>query len=879
MAEFRVLNFERGFTDNYVNGPRNAGQKYENLIISRNRKALSRDGSKLFDDVLSQIPTGEQRIQYIKNHEDVLFEFSGDEIFYREGTFKELIGPVDGFDAFGGLGSPLTSHNSTTQWQDHLYASIDTYSRARKIYKDEDGVWQIRSAGLPSPSDVRSLSTAITLANSLKPIYNAHVADLAEHLATDTSISAPNATDVDSLVTLVNEIKDRYIDHEADARIGTPIKHQATTSVDNSLAEEGDVVTLTQAVNLLNDIKLKYNAHDTDAVAHTTGSLHQEATADATGDFTVTPQGDDGKSYIYAIVYKYEYKIGTVKYIDRSTPNEISVTNAGDFVTNNNDLADIPELLNTSFGTQESWDTDNIVVEIYRSVDAGTILKKVAEISNGTTTYEDDTVDADLGIDIYTNGGVLGSDEPPLCKYLVQTNDVVWYANVKEDTEEKPFRLRHSVQLDPDSSPASFVVDFDDEITGISARGINPIVFTKEKTYRLEGIVDSLGRGFIKKRIIDETVGCISQNSIVPVNDGIYFAALDGFYFTNGFKALKISNHLNISYKMLVGGVEQQKRIYGSHDPQSERVFWAVQSDPTSIENDEIWVLDPHWGFPNGEGTFTTFNYEENGQPTAVEVIGGDLVRSDSRGYTFKHAEDLFEDPVIDTAATPSDWETKAVIYDYISSALAFGSELQRKWVTRLLTVLKAVTNISLQPGSINDDSGAVKDLKEIKTSGIFVWGDPFFTWGDPTFVWNAPSTITSIRRFPKKGIRCTLKQVRYTNSNTILLNSDSAGDVVVDGVANTITLVSGTWVEGLVNSGWIIDGQSEEFKIISQTPTVLTLSDPFDNLVSETQGSWTVKGFKKLERFHLESYTIDFLGFGDSHRAYRTGDDGSNAQ
>ena len=879
--ELRVANFERGFTDNYVNGARNAGQKFENLILTRNRKPNSRPGSLIFDTTAAatqQIPPGEQRTQFIKNHEGVLYEYSADEIFYRSGSsFNELVGPVDSNDAFGDVGT-TASRNCASSWQGHLYTAIDTYNRPRKIYTDEDGNVQIRTMGLPSPGTIRGLSTAITLANALKTTFNAHVADLGEHNSADTAVTAANATDIDSLIVLVNDIKDRYVEHNADANAGGPV-HVGLYAA-GQLDSEDDVVTLLGAIALLNDIKSKYNGHDADAAAHTTGGTHQESTADATQEFTITPESNDGASYIYGVVYRYTYKIGTVTYIDRGPIQQVLVSNAGDFSTasNGNDLSDIPSLANSTFGTKEAWDTDNITVEIYRTENNGTILKRVAEISNGTTTYEDDTADSDLGINAYTTGGVVDFDPAPLCKYLIQTNDIVWFANVKEDSEEKPYRIRQSIALAPDAAPTTFTVDLDAEITGLSAVGIFPIVFTETKTYRLEGQVDAQGRGFVKKRVIDETVGCVSNNGIVQVKEGLYFPAKDGIYFTDGFRTTKVTNHLNESYKPLVQDDDAKKRIFGAYNPEDERVFWACTDADGATENQKIWVLDPHWGFPNGQGTFTTWAFGLNGFPTALEVIDGELIRADSRGYTFKHTVDADNtDPVVDTTETPEDWNTKQVIWDYISSAFTFGSEFQRKWVTRLLTTLKAITNQSIQPKSINDDSGGARNLKEIRLRTVFTWGDPSFTWGDEDFVWNAPATNNFIRRFPRRGLRCTYKQVQYTNSTTIISNSDTFGSVTVDDVTKVVTLDSGTW-ENAQYVGAIMCIGSIAYDITAATSTTVTLSDPGNTLSSGTENTWTIEGFRKDELFTLEGYTVLYDFFGDSNTAYRTGDDGGNA-
>ena len=105
---------------------------------------------------------------------------------------------------------------------------------------------------------------------------------------------------------------------------------------------------------------------------------------------------------------------------------------------------------------------------------------------------------------------------------------------------------------------------------------------------------------------------------------------------------------MNGSYKPLVATDDNRGRIYGGYNPVDERVFWAVTSDESGTENDQIWVLDPFWGFPNGEGSFQTRSYGTNGNPTALEFIDGELIRSDSRGYTFRDSDDANNaDPVV----------------------------------------------------------------------------------------------------------------------------------------------------------------------------------------------------------------------------------------
>ena len=136
--------------------------------------------------------------------------------------------------------------------------------------------------------NVAGLSSAIALANSLKTITNAHAADGAEHFAgggatpdiVNYLIVTDPATDLATLLTLSGDLLTAYDAHDADAEAGSPTYHNATEAGDHSLASAVSPITLQEALTKLNDLKAKYNAHDADSTAHTTGSTHQEATAD-----------------------------------------------------------------------------------------------------------------------------------------------------------------------------------------------------------------------------------------------------------------------------------------------------------------------------------------------------------------------------------------------------------------------------------------------------------------------------------------------------------------------------------------------------------------------------------------------------------------------
>jgi len=137
--------------------------------------------------------------------------------------------------------------------------------------------------------NVAGLASAITLATELRTDYAAHVADVTvgevtgEHKAlhtagqlATTSVVPYNLT---TLLALVNDLTAKYTLHNTDAIAASPTYHQAQDTT-HALAAVTAVTTLSGAITRLNDIKAKYNAHDAESTAHTTGSQYQIEAAD-----------------------------------------------------------------------------------------------------------------------------------------------------------------------------------------------------------------------------------------------------------------------------------------------------------------------------------------------------------------------------------------------------------------------------------------------------------------------------------------------------------------------------------------------------------------------------------------------------------------------
>lgn len=597
---------------------------------------------------------------------------------------------------------------------------------------------------------------------------------------------------------------------------------------------------------------------------------------------TLDSTGATSMSYLYAFCHMFTYTVGTVTHVDRGPLTFVTATDVAGTTPQPGNPSVISAIPVMSNGATECWDTATIKIEVYRTANGGADLKYVGAVTNGTTTYNDVTPDASLGVAIYTAGNVVENDPPPQAKYVIVCDGVAWYLNVKEGSEEKAYRARQSLKDDPDSCPGDYYVDVDGDITGGGVVDVYPIIFTKTKAYRFEGFVDNQGVGFTRKRIISRTVGCISHNSIVPVLGGLYFAGLDGFYFTDGNRVQKISNHLNNSYRTAVETAVMQKRIYGALDPIDGRVYWTMTTDATESDCDHIWVLDPYYGI-NPESCFTTWSAGSDMAPTSLVFLDdGTLLRADNRGYVFYHSDDLYTDPVVVPADSYDDWVTKAVDYDYISLASSFGTEIQKKFIPKITVVAKNETNLSLLIQSINDDSGLAKDLKEIRFRSNVAWGDPDAVWGDDSLIWNYQGVILAERWFPKGSLRCIYKQVRMTPSDTIINNSDDYGTVTLDQGNATVLLDDATkeWAANL--GGYYIyfanDNYTQGFYILSVTSDTLTLDDPTTILPADGSYEWIIKGKRKGERFSLESYSLNYEMFGESTKGYSSGEGGDNA-
>lgn len=595
----------------------------------------------------------------------------------------------------------------------------------------------------------------------------------------------------------------------------------------------------------------------------------------------VTPGVVGTHNYLYAFTYEYEYNVGTELFINEGPVTELLVANSGDPSVNPNLITAIPVLANGGTG---NYDTTAIHVFIYRTIDGGIVFFKIGQVTNGTTIFTDNFSDSTIqnnNVQLYTTGGVLENDPPPLAKYIHIVNNTAYYAYIKEGTEILKNQVRQSIQDAPDSVPASFTDEMQDEITGLSSIQSIPIVACKKFIYRLEGSFSDTGQGFINHIRISDTAGCISHRSMVQAENMLFWAGNDAFYMTDGYRVLKITEQLIDTYKNLVASTSDPTRIVGTFDEKERRVIWAIETDSGSLDNDSMVVLDLKWGI-SPTSVFTTFSGGNSFRPTTICFFKKKLHRGDTRGYVFRHDDAISTDPKVNTLLSAANWVRQTVIWDVKTVATNFGSAFMRKWVPRMLITLKNKSNISVQINAINDDGKLTRPLKQIRYRLNCIWGAPEFVWGALGFVWNTEGLIEQWRFLPANGLRVSYLQIQVTNAYTVITTSDDVGLATVDNILKTATL------DGYPSVDWPLDSVDyfisfendnyfKQYLITANSGGILTYSDT-GNTSPSGDLKWEVEGYKKEEVLNLLQLTPHFSPLSKTQTTFETGDSGANS-
>ncbi len=606
---------------------------------------------------------------------------------------------------------------------------------------------------------------------------------------------------------------------------------------------------------------------------------------DLPAGFSVTNPTGVGESYLYAAVISFEYTVGTVTYLDRGPVFYYSTAVVGGVISGGNTTT---VTLPTTFSTPENWDTANWKIEIYRTATAGEVYYKIGQVTFGTASFIDGFTDATIQANeqLYTTDGSASNTTPPKAKYVHMVNDFGYYAHFKEGLEVLSTEVRQSKVGDPDSVPATFSAFTEQPITGLSSIYDRPLVLCENYIYRIDNYYADDGSGGMLLRRIDDKAGCISQQSIVRTHLGIFWAGTEGIYWSDGFRVVNISDHLNETYKSFVNTATKKLRIVGTFEPSNQRVIWtAADNDSNSVDPNSWFVLDLKYPFLPTEikrgGSFTTAVGGTSFLPTQVMHLGDYIYRGDTRGYVLKHGLEFTTDAKINTAVASTLWDTQTINHLYESCFLDFGSKFYRKWVPRILVSADNTTNLSLAIGSSNDNNRVTGELRPISYRNNITWGDLLPVWGDPSALWNKQGLIEEWRRFPAGGLRCNYKQVIFENAVVGIVDSDLLGLATVNPSTNTATLGgSFQWLPGIVDYfiSFEHDNYTREFRITARTATTVTYED-VSNADPAAAGNykWIIRGKPKGEVLQLNGYVIHWAYISKSHTPFSSSSLGGN--
>lgn len=564
-------------------------------------------------------------------------------------------------------------------------------------------------------------------------------------------------------------------------------------------------------------------------------------------------------------------------------------------------ISNLPVLTNDSI---TNYDTTNIVVEVYRTTDSGNTYYLAGEVDNGTTTFTDSISDSlnSPGIDaldtrqlLYTTGGVVPNDQPLPSKYLHILDGTTYFGGIVDAGQTFNNRYIQSVPGIPDGGPANFSDDLDDEIIGISSARNTVIVFCKNSVFRVQNAFNNKGQGFLSHEKISDELGCVSTNSIVKTEIGVFFAGTDGFYYTDGFQVVKISIDLDLSYAARIQSDAQKRVISGTYDRLTRRIWWTMMENPSDVDADHCYIYHLNYGV-KPSGCFTTASNDSYFRPSALVFYQSKLIRGDMRGLVFKHDYMYKSDPKIPTDVTTSfsTWGEVYIPWDYTSTAIDFGSTFKGQWVTKIHFLGENQGNVNIQINSIAENRNNTlgkKPLAPISYRENLMWGDPTVSWGDPTCIWEYDGKLDFWRRFSVGTLRSQLKQVQFTPAYVGIYRYDDYPEfsyVAVNSTSKTATLSTPTgytdiiWPLDVVDMyiAFSVDNFENEFLITAVADEVITFSDA-DDLISAnlTSQTWVVRGYQKEARISMLSYVIHFaeLGFRGKQYAGST-DRGENA-
>lgn len=586
---------------------------------------------------------------------------------------------------------------------------------------------------------------------------------------------------------------------------------------------------------------------------------------------TATPTSAGDQSFGYAFHFSVDYMVFNLSYQTIGPVTEIQVLNSDAPDSNPINISGIPVIAN---GGSDNYDVANIKIQIYRTSNGGVFFRKVGEVNNGTTTFIDnmsDTTLADTGIPLYINDGTVDFDPPPLHKYGHVVNNTGYFAAIKDASGESPYKIKQSIPGVPDTGPIDFEVSVDDEIHGMNSVRNIPIALCKKYIFRIEQSFDQFGRGNMVPVRISDTAGCISHNSCVQAENGLFWLGNEGVWYTDGYVSQKISDDNNDFYKSMIKNTALTSRCIGKFYEKERLIIWTIQRDSANKDCDSFLVLDLKFGISQ-RSTFVTWSFK-TGIPSAIEIFNNEIYRGDLKSFVFRHDSNLTTDIKINVYKPPPEWLPETIIWTYKSIHYNFGNTFYRKYPTRILFTGADFGNTSVQIIANNDDGKSTRYCKQIRVRSDFVWRDDDFIWRETDLIWRGSGLIEQWRRFPAKSLRLSYLQIVITNGFSDITNSDALEPAIFYNGSGQVVLPSPDKEWPLYAQDYLIYTELDNYTygwVISAriSDQELTVLDPLGTFPAGSL-KWVIRGFKKGEALYMLGYNIHWTNVSASQQQY----------
>lgn len=259
-----------------------------------------------------------------------------------------------------------------------------------------------------------------------------------------------------------------------------------------------------------------------------------------TGAVSGSGGGSSSGSYSWRVVYRWIDEHGQ---IHKSAP---SVALTESLSSNNYVTLTIPTLRLTA--------KTGVVIDVYRTVNAGTLYFKVGSVANDSTadsvTFADGNAgatadaavawvsDANLVANesLYTNGGELDNISAPASKVLGRFAGRLWAVSSENPTELVYSKKRLPLGPVEFTDTFSIILNKAVEVTALAEMDEKLIIFERDAIYYITGqgpTVTGDQNDFSAAQLITSDVGCTNTASIVLMPLGLMFQSAKGIYLLN----------------------------------------------------------------------------------------------------------------------------------------------------------------------------------------------------------------------------------------------------------------------------------------------------------------------------------------------------------